>query len=173
MTEPHRNIHSLPHKWRTELFCPHWSTGKIINHILVVKLLPFLQDPVPGPTLSPEAAHSPSWRAVPWEEAGLRVKHPGLILPSQEEPVVAQTTVKSRPEDPWEKEMVTHFSILASCLENPMDGGAQQATVHGAAVRHIPYLVLSIFVHSSLQKKTLFCPTPDQVKFYLGKYHSC
>ena len=81
--------------------------------------------------------------------------------------MVAQTTVKSRPEDPWEKEMVTHFSILASCLENPMDGGAQQATVHGAAVRHIPYLVLSIFVHSSLQKKTLFCPTPDQVKFYL------
>ena len=31
-------------------------------------------------------------------------------------------------EDPLEKEMATHSS---SCLENPMDRGAWQATVHG------------------------------------------
>ena len=31
-----------------------------------------------------------------------------------------------------EKEMTTHSSIL-SCLENPMDGGAWWATVHGIA----------------------------------------
>ena len=31
-------------------------------------------------------------------------------------------------EDPLEKEMATH-----SCLENPMDGGAWWATVHGVA----------------------------------------
>ena len=43
-------------------------------------------------------------------------------------------------EDPLEKEMATHSSILGegngnplrySCLENPMDGGAWWATVHG------------------------------------------
>ena len=32
-------------------------------------------------------------------------------------------------EDPLEKEMATHFKY--SCLENPMDGGAWRATVHG------------------------------------------
>ena len=49
-------------------------------------------------------------------------------------------------EDPLEKEMVTHSSILAwripwreepgglySCLDNPMHGGAWWATVHGVA----------------------------------------
>ena len=102
MTEPHRNIHSLPHKWRAEMFCLHWSTGKNINQILF-KLLSFLQDPVLGPTLSPEAAYSPSFRVAPWEEVGIRVKHPWLTLLSQEEPLVAQK-VKSQPEmwfDPW------------------------------------------------------------------------
>ena len=34
-------------------------------------------------------------------------------------------------EDPLEKEMATHSSILA--WENPMDRGAQWATVHGVA----------------------------------------
>ena len=34
-------------------------------------------------------------------------------------------------EDPLEKEMATHFKC--SCLENPMDKGAWQATVHGVA----------------------------------------
>ena len=34
-------------------------------------------------------------------------------------------------EDPLEKEMATHFSILG--LENPMDRGAWRATVHGVA----------------------------------------
>ena len=43
-------------------------------------------------------------------------------------------------DDPQEKEMATHFllEILEwvlqySCLENPMDGGAWLATVHGVA----------------------------------------
>ena len=31
-------------------------------------------------------------------------------------------------EDPWEKEMSTHSSILA--WKNPMDRGAWQATIH-------------------------------------------
>ena len=34
-------------------------------------------------------------------------------------------------EGPLEEEMATHSSIF--CLENPMDRGAWQATVHGAA----------------------------------------
>ena len=34
-------------------------------------------------------------------------------------------------EDSLEKEMATHSSIF--CLENPMDRGAWQATVHGVA----------------------------------------
>ena len=34
-------------------------------------------------------------------------------------------------EDPLEKEMATHFKC--SCLENPMDKGARQATVRGVA----------------------------------------
>ena len=34
-----------------------------------------------------------------------------------------------RREDPLEKEMVTHSSVLA--WENPMDRGAWRATVHG------------------------------------------
>ena len=33
-------------------------------------------------------------------------------------------------EDPLEKGMATHSSVC-SCLENPMDKGALQATVHG------------------------------------------
>ena len=32
-------------------------------------------------------------------------------------------------EDPWEEEMVSPLQY--SCLENPMDIGAWQATVHG------------------------------------------
>ena len=36
-------------------------------------------------------------------------------------------------EDPLEKEMVTHSSILA--MENSMDKGAWRATVHGVAKR--------------------------------------
>ena len=34
-------------------------------------------------------------------------------------------------EDPLEREMATHFSILA--WKNPMDRGAWQAIVHGVA----------------------------------------
>ena len=36
-------------------------------------------------------------------------------------------------EDPLEKEMATHSS---TCLENPMEGGAWWATVHGVSVGH-------------------------------------
>ena len=36
-------------------------------------------------------------------------------------------------EDPLEKGMATHSSIQYPCLDNPMDRGAWQATVHGVA----------------------------------------
>ena len=49
-------------------------------------------------------------------------------------PTVWETWVQSLSrEDPLEKEMATHSSILQYCLENPMDGGAWWATVHGVA----------------------------------------
>ena len=42
-----------------------------------------------------------------------------------------ETRVRSLGQkDPLEDEMATHLQY--SCLENPMDGGAWQATVHGA-----------------------------------------
>ena len=44
-------------------------------------------------------------------------------------------------EDPLEKEMATHSSILAwriAWTENPMDGGAWWATVHGVAKSRTP-----------------------------------
>ena len=45
-------------------------------------------------------------------------------------PAMWETWVRSLgPEDPLEKETATHSSILA--CENPMDGGAWWATVHG------------------------------------------
>ena len=45
-------------------------------------------------------------------------------------PGMRKTRVRSLGrEDPLEKEMATHSSN--SCLENPMDGGAWWATVHG------------------------------------------
>ena len=48
-------------------------------------------------------------------------------------PAMQETQVQSLSwEDPLEKEMATHSSIY-SCLENPMDGGAWWATVHGVA----------------------------------------
>ena len=47
-------------------------------------------------------------------------------------PAVQKTQVRSLgQEDPLEKEMATHSSVLA--WENPMDRGALQATVHGIA----------------------------------------
>ena len=52
-------------------------------------------------------------------------------------PAMQETRVQflSR-EDPLEKEMATH-SLQYSCLENPMDRGAWQTTVHGVTrVRH-------------------------------------
>ena len=45
-------------------------------------------------------------------------------------PAMWETRVRSLGgEDPLEKEMATH----SSCLENPMDRGVWQATVHGVA----------------------------------------
>ena len=45
-------------------------------------------------------------------------------------------------EDPLEKEMATHSSIL----ENPMDGGAWQAIAHGVAKSRIGQQIsLSLF----------------------------
>ena len=47
-------------------------------------------------------------------------------------PAVQETQVQSLDqEDPLEKEMATHSSILA--LKNSMDSGAWWATVHGVA----------------------------------------
>ena len=65
-------------------------------------------------------------------------------------PTMRETWVQSLGwENLLEKEMATHSSILAwkipwmekpgrlqSGLENPMDGGASWATVHGVAKRH-------------------------------------
>ena len=45
-------------------------------------------------------------------------------------PIMQETGVQSLgPEDLLEKEMATYFQY--SCLENPMDGGAWWAAVHG------------------------------------------
>ena len=64
------------------------------------------------------------------------------VFPGSRDSLMAQM-VKSLPamqetwiwslgkEDPLEKEMATHTSILA--WKNPMDGGARQSTVHGVA----------------------------------------
>ena len=47
-------------------------------------------------------------------------------------PPMQETWVQSLGwKDPLEEGMATHSSILA--LENPMDGGAWRATVHGVA----------------------------------------
>ena len=47
-------------------------------------------------------------------------------------PVMQETWVQSlSQEDPWEKEMATHSSILAWRI--PMDRGSWWATVHGVA----------------------------------------
>ena len=62
-------------------------------------------------------------------------------------PAMRETWVPSLGrEDPLEKEMATHSSILGegngnplrySCLENPMDGGAWWATVHGSGCKEL------------------------------------
>ena len=50
-------------------------------------------------------------------------------------PVMQETWVRSLGwEDPLEKGIGNQFQY--SCLENPMDRGAWQATVHGVTVRH-------------------------------------
>ena len=45
--------------------------------------------------------------------------------------MVKNPPANAGPEDPLEEGMATHSSI--SCLENPTDGGAWWAAVHGAA----------------------------------------
>ena len=58
-----------------------------------------------------------------------------LLLPGGSDgnlPAMLETWVQSLgQEDPLEKEMATHSSILA--WKNPVDRGAWQATVHGVA----------------------------------------
>ena len=50
-------------------------------------------------------------------------------------PAMQETWVQSLAwEDPLEKGIGNQFQY--SCLENPMDRGAWQATVHGVTVRH-------------------------------------
>ena len=49
-------------------------------------------------------------------------------------------------EDALEEEMATHSSILP--LENPMDGGAWQATVHGVTKYRTPLKRLSTHTHA-------------------------
>ena len=63
--------------------------------------------------------HSPNWAS----QVAQGVKN----LTSTEEDI--ETWIQFLgPEDPLEKEMATQYS----CLENPMDGGALWATVHGS-----------------------------------------
>ena len=55
-------------------------------------------------------------------------------LPAMQE--TQETRVQSLGwEDPLEQDMATHSSILG--LDNPMDRGAWQTTVHGVAKSHI------------------------------------
>ena len=50
-------------------------------------------------------------------------------------------------EDPLEEEMATHSQY--SCLENPMEGGAWQATVHGVAKSQTQQKQLSIYAFAN------------------------
>ena len=64
--------------------------------------------------------------------AGIRVQVALLAQSVKNLPTIQETWVLFLNwEDPLEKEMATHSSY--SCLENPMDRGACQATVHGVA----------------------------------------
>ena len=64
-----------------------------------------------------------------------------------------ETQVLSQ-EDPLEKGMATHSSILA---ENPMDGGAWWAAVHGVAKSQTR---LSDFTFTFMHWKRKWQPTP-------------
>ena len=49
-------------------------------------------------------------------------------------PAMQETWVRSLgQEDPMEKEVATHSSILENPMENPMEGGAWWATIPGVA----------------------------------------
>ena len=60
-----------------------------------------------------------------------------MYIPVKNLPAMQETQVRFLgQEDPLEKETVTQFKY--SCLENSMDRGTWQATVHGVArVRHV------------------------------------
>ena len=54
-------------------------------------------------------------------------------------------------EDPLEKEMATHFSY--SCLENSMDKGAWQATVHRVTELDMTEQLTHTHTHTQFQKQ--------------------
>ena len=94
----------------------------------------------PHPEIKPASLRSPVWQDS-------LLLAPSLVAQRLKRlPAMRETRVQSLGrEDPLEKEIATHSSRLAwripwgyrphplqySCLENPMDGGARWATVHG------------------------------------------
>ena len=73
---------------------------------------------------------------------GAAVKNLSVMQKTQETPWVQSLG----PEDPLEEGMATHSSILA--LENPMDRGAWQGTVHSIAQSQTQLKWLSLCVHT-------------------------
>ena len=74
-------------------------------------------------------------------------------------PTMQETWVQSLSrEDPLEKEMATHSSILQYCLENPMDGGAWQAMVPRVAKSGTQLKWLSVYaskhIHIQVRKES-------------------
>ena len=69
--------------------------------------------------------------SLPKQFSHMRIKMDSLVAQMVKSlPAMQETRVQPLSwEDPLEKEMATHSSIL----ENPMDGEAWQATVHGVA----------------------------------------
>ena len=61
-------------------------------------------------------------------------------------------------EDPLEKGMATH-SLQYSCLENAVDRGAWQATVHGFSesdmTKRLKYIPCAVCIHGSLRGTSL------------------
>ena len=68
-------------------------------------------------------------------------------------------------EDPLEKGMATHSF---SCLENPMDGGAWWATVHGVTKSQTQLSDFTITIFLNLVAAHL-CFVKPQVSFPLGR----
>ena len=72
-----------------------------------------------------------------WKSPLLKKSH--MVAHTVKIPLAMQETQvwSLSPEDPLEKGMATHSSILAEFLQNSMDRGAWQATVHGATKSQI------------------------------------